>query len=339
MFVSYKHICDYQSVDIGRLRGKGSYKTLMEKRAYFLKIVGDRDQKVRGEFLQERLCPLCDADDHRCILEKDGLKIVKCSKCEMIYVNPVLSTAALEKIYKHEDYSEIMEKLQGESHQYRKSRFGKERVETVKRLRDDRLDFKKWLDIGCSTGFVLEAAKEEGWDAVGVELNPYAVRFARGRGIKVIDRDYLGIRFGESEFSEITIFDVLEHLPNPSDVLRKAFKELTQYGGVYIYVPNWESASRILMGDDAHFIWPSHHLAYFTPFTVTKMLESIGFEVIRVETEGLDIFDYIWFLKDRDNEKPVSYLEEIADKLQFFINAGLYGKNLRVYAKKTGGKG
>lgn len=333
MSIPYKHIGDYQPVDIRELRPKGSYKTLMEKRTYFLKIVGDENFKIKPAFLKYRPCPVCHANDYKYMFKKDSLEIVECNKCEMIYVNPILKSSALEKIYKHENYSEIMKKLQGESHQYRKYRFGEERVDAIKKFRDDKLGLKKWLDIGCSTGFVLEVAKEEGWDVIGIELNPYAVQFARKKGIEVIEKNYSKIQFGESVFSEITIFDVLEHLEKPKDILEKAFRELVQFGGIYIYVPNWNSASRILMGNDAHFIWPSHHLNYFTPFTIVKLIENIGFKVIHVETEGLDIFDYMWFLQEK--EKPVSCLEEIADKVQFFINAGFYGKNLRIYAKKS----
>ena len=50
-------------------------------------------------------------------------------------------------------------------------------------------------------------------------------------------------------------------------------------------MPNWDSASKFLLGKDAHFIWPSHHLEYFTIHTLKKLLEDIGFKVVYFETE------------------------------------------------------
>ena len=55
-------------------------------------------------------------------------------------------------------------------------------------------------------------------------------------------------------------------------------------------------------------------------------------EVLEINTEGLDIFDYIW--KEKNTSNNVDGLLKISNKLQFFINAGGYGKNLRVIARK-----
>ena len=65
------------------------------------------------------------------------------------------------------------------------------------------------------------------------------------------------------------MFDVLEHLPNPSKEINKVKKNFEKKGLVYVYVPNWESATRMLLGEkDSHFIWPTHHLTYFSPKTL-----------------------------------------------------------------------
>lgn len=118
------------------MRPKGSYKTLINKRTYFLKIVGDKNFKIKTEFLKHRPCPGFQANDYKYMFEKDSLEIARCNKCEMFYVNPILKSSALEKIYKHEDYSAITKKLQGESHHYKKHRFGKERVGILKKMQD-----------------------------------------------------------------------------------------------------------------------------------------------------------------------------------------------------------
>ena len=87
----------------------------------------------------------------------------------------------------------------------------------------------------------------------------------------------------------------------------------------------------MLMGKDAHFIWPTHHLNYYNIDTLSNFLEIRNFEILEINTEGLDIFDYMW--KEQNEDKNVYSLEKIADKLQFFINAGLW-KKFKSYCKK-----
>jgi len=97
-------------------------------------------------------------------------------------------------------------------------------------------------------------------------------------------------------------------------------------------VPNYDSASRLLMGADAHFIWPTHHLNYYTPATMQDFLARQGLETVYVATEGLDIVDYLWYRREVHGASDAG-VEAIADRLQFFINAGAYGKNLRVIGR------
>ena len=91
---------------------------------------------------------------------------------------------------------------------------------------------------------------------------------------------------------------------------------------------------RLLMGAHAHFIWPTHHLNYYTPTTIRDLMCRHALTPELIVTEGLDIEDYIWYRREvlhRDTEA----LTEIADVVQFLANAGCYGKNLRVIARRA----
>jgi 2-polyprenyl-3-methyl-5-hydroxy-6-metoxy-1,4-benzoquinol methylase len=192
----------------------------------------------------------------------------------------------------------------------------------------------RFLDVGCSTGFVVEAAQLAGWDAQGIDLNPSAVEFGRRRGLELSNIALQDLDVPPGTFDSIGLFDVLEHLVDPKALLERAIYLLKPKGIIFLYVPNYDSASRLLMGKEAHFIWPTHHLTYFTPVTVTKFIESMGLKVEMMVTEGLDIFDYIW-AQECIHEKDMQMLSVIADRLQFFINGSLWGKNLRVLVRLT----
>jgi hypothetical protein len=103
-------------------------------------------------------------------------------------------------------------------------------------------------------------------------------------------------------------------------------------GIVLLYVPNYDSASRLLMGKDAHFIWPTHHLNYYTPATIQDLMAREGLTTVYLATEGLDVADYLWYRREVHGEDDRG-VEAIADLLQFFVNAGAYGKNLRIIAR------
>ncbi len=76
------------------------------------------------------------------------------------------------------------------------------------------------LDVGCALGFLLEEAVEHGFEACGVDQNAEVARLARER---FGDRVWTGALGAEAflgrDFDVMTLFDVLEHVPDPADLL------------------------------------------------------------------------------------------------------------------------
>ncbi|MEW5984290.1 MAG: class I SAM-dependent methyltransferase [Acidobacteriota bacterium] len=335
LLLPYRHIGDYEPVDLSRLRPKDSYRRLFEKRTHAIDELVAKHGRIPPELLVPRSCPTCGARDGRPEIDKDHLTIVRCPSCDTVYVSPAFDEAHYLAVYGSPAYQEIMRDLGEASHLYRVERFGTERVSTMARyLAPDAGPCPEYLDVGCSTGFVVEAARRLGWRARGIDLNPSAVEFGRRRGL-----DLQTVALSESgldggSLDAVSLFDVLEHLFDPSETLRQCVAALRPGGILYIYVPNYDSASRLLMGKDAHFIWPTHHLTYYTPMTARTFLERHGLRVELVQTEGLDIADYVWQRQEVFGE-DMTVLERVADTMQFLANAGGYGKNLRVLARRV----
>jgi 2-polyprenyl-3-methyl-5-hydroxy-6-metoxy-1,4-benzoquinol methylase len=139
--------------------------------------------------------------------------------------------------------------------------------------------------------------------------------------------------FDDASFDAVCLFDVLEHLLEPARTVRACARLLRPGGILFLYVPNYDSASRLLMGRDAHFIWPTHHLNYYSPSTLRDALRREGLRTEYLVTEGLDIVDYLWYRREVHGAHDEG-VEGIADLLQFFVNAGAYGKNLRAIGRK-----
>lgn len=332
MKLEYKEEICYQNIDINQLRPNKSYDYLIENRnSSFNELLDDKD-KLKN-FLVHRNCPCCSSNNYNFLYKKDSFDIVECKECGVIYVNPIFDEQKYIEIYQTKQYQDIVKKLGEDSHKYRVNRFGKERAEFIDKYHNNKLP-KRFLEIGCSTGFVLESLKEKEWKCIGVELNPSAVKFAKDRGLEVYNTSLESFE-NKRKFSAIALFDVLEHLVNPRDTLLKVRDLLEDGGNLFIYVPNYNNASKELLGiENAHFIWPTHHLTYFTPITLKNFLENNGFEVFFWETQGLDLNDWLWYLKEKTNY-DTKLIEEYLEIFQFYINSSGHGKNLRMFAKKV----
>jgi len=334
MNIPYRHVSEYQPVDVGKLRPGSSYKTLIEKRTHPIDDLVARFGHIPEELLTRRACPTCGGTDETLEFEKDHMRIVRCRACDLVFVNPTFDEAHYEEVYASQAYQEIVRDLGIKSHEYRVQRFGSERV----RMMSEHLRVNgrppRYLDVGCSTGFVVEAARDKGWEATGIDLNPSAIEFGRSRGldIRTVALDDAG--FAPGSFDAVSLFDVLEHLLDPRRTLRMCVDLLAPGGILFLYVPNFDSASRLLMGANAHFIWPTHHLNYYTPTTIRDLMLRHSLTPELIVTEGLDIEDYIWYRREVLHRESDG-LAEIADVIQFLANAGCYGKNLRVIARTS----
>lgn len=332
MDIKYKSKVEFQSIDIEKLRPKKSYDHLQQNRDGALAEIL-QNPKLLKTMLKHRKDPLSQTDDEEFLFTKDNLNFVRNKNSDLIYVNPIFDAQKYNEIYQSDEYQEILDKLQLSSHDYRRERFGVERVDFIEKWHKEELP-KTYLDIGCSTGFILEEAQSRGWNVNGIELAHNAAEFARQRGINVTETP-LEVHEFDHKFSAISMFDVLEHLAKPDEALKIVHELMEDDGMLYIYVPNWDSAARVLLGEEnTHFIWGTHHLTYFTPVTLQKFLEAYGFEVVFWETQGLDLVDWMWHMEAREGH-DISFLKPHIETLQFFVNAAGHGNNLRMFARKV----
>lgn len=332
MRLEYKTELESQNIDLAKLRPNRSYDYLIENRnAAFSDVLSDPVKK--GQLLRQRSCPNCEETASVVEASKDGFDIVKCRACDLLYVNPLFDERAYIDLYDSNDYNSIVTQISISSHEYRRDRFGVERAEFIDRHHEPTLP-KTFLEIGCASGFTLEAIEKLGWDATGLELTAASVDFGKGRGLNILREPLEEFDAKKKKFSAIALFDVLEHLSDPRATLKLVHELMCDGGNLFLYVPNWNSATRYLLGvEDSHFIWPTHHLTYFTPETLADMLERAGFEMFHWETQGLDLADYLWQL-NTVQKREADALGEKLELFQFFINASGHGKNLRMFARK-----
>ena len=226
-------------------------------------------------------CPLCNSTNEKYLFSKDGFRVVKCNKCELVYINPRLKPDVLEELYNTNEISP-------ESY-YEKniSQDFKNFTRRLKLIQKYRKKPGKLLDIGCNIGTLMKVAEENGWETVGVEFNKSAAAFGRKRfGLKILDRDFMKIKFKPSSFDVVVMNDVIEHVTNPVATLKEVRRILKKGGVLFMSTPNIDA----FLPKITRSIWlhlkPNEHLIFFTPKTIKVLLDKTGFEMKEWQSIG-----------------------------------------------------
>jgi SAM-dependent methyltransferase len=144
------------------------------------------------------------------------------------------------------------------------------------------------LDIGFGAGGILSAAEQRGWKCFGVEVNPASLAYGKGRGWIVSANPQQDHRFPVHGFDVVTMFEVLEHLGSPDEVLHLAAQYLRPGGLLYLTTPNSRSLNRRLLHLDWSVFAPPEHLVLWTRRGIRLALSRTGFNCRMVRTEGLN---------------------------------------------------
>ena len=142
------------------------------------------------------------------------------------------------------------------------------------------------LEIGCGTGGLAKAASDAGWDVLALEPGPALCRAAQGLlgprrvlGCSVETADI------ESEsFDAAVALDLIEHLPDPHILARRAAEWLRPGGVFLLQTPNARSLRRRLHGPRWNMIQPDRHFLFHTPRSLRILLEGRGFDVLSLRT-------------------------------------------------------
>ena len=221
---------------------------------------------------QVRHCPTCRSDKHaRFSVRKH--KLCRCNACGLVFV-PVIPNDVIS-IYRDDRRS-------SPTQYYQASRVVDEIVF------DERLAYlenftrkKTLLEVGCSIGTLLTVARNRGWSGLlGIEPNPVAARMCQSSGVEVINEPFSSRLLSQIDrkFSAIVLFDVIEHIEDPIELINTIEELLLDDGVVLITTPNYSSIlTRLLQ------IKPAEHLFYFDRTTISRYLKKQGYEILVIE--------------------------------------------------------
>ena len=166
---------------------------------------------------------------------------------------------------------------------------------------------KTLLDIGCGTGDFLKIAQDNQWQIFGIEPNAQARTIANYKtGNRVFDTEALS-KFQPESFDVITLWHVLEHLPNLEQQIQIFKKALKKDGTLIIAVPNHGSF-------DAKYykqFWAAYdvprHLWHFNKPSISKLFLKISMEVIKTKSMYFDAF-YVSLLSEKYKAGKINFI-------------------------------
>lgn len=138
------------------------------------------------------------------------------------------------------------------------------------------------LDVGCAAGFFMAEADARGWQVEGLDVSSFAVNYTRDHfGFPARQGSFTELPFEAQHYDLITLWDVIEHVPDPKAYIERAAELVKRGGMIALATPNVDSLPAHLTGKRwVGYKLSEEHLYYFSRQTLTRMLDKAGFEVI-----------------------------------------------------------
>lgn len=263
-------------------------------------------------------CLICNATKLKELERYQDSYLCKCQSCSFVFSKNIPSNSELLDFY---------------SKSYDRTRYfssiTKKRYEKLLESFEPYRKTNKLLDVGCGYGFFLEVAKEKGWEVHGIEISKKASDECREKGINMFHGSLANSDFDSELFDVIISIEVIEHLTDPTILLKQSNAFLRKGGLMYITTPNFNSYLRYKLKEQYDVIDYPNHLCYFTAKTLRKVCESNGFKTKSIVATGISL-TRAKTSKGKSNQKFVSETSD-DEMLRYRIekNRGLrFGKRI-----------
>ena len=248
-------------------------------------LIAWNDRKIKGE----ACCPVCghegmipqefsfQADSLRQLAGGDKVAMLRCPGCDARFCDPLVSV----------DYADADERG---AKFYLESGAGIDVMLEALALADGR-PVSRYLEIGCSFGFILDYARRIlGWEVRGFDPGALA-RLGRDALKLPIENEFFQAGQGFDGWADLVFCsEVIEHIPDPAPFLTLLSSALAPDGQLILTTPNGDALTE--GGDPAvlsAILSPGHHIILYNPASIAALLRRHGFAEVRVEENGFQL--------------------------------------------------
>ena len=280
-------------------------------------------------------CPLCAANAATRLFEKDGFPFERCTACGLVTRGGDAGPPS------YHDYlpalTQTLPPLTRRRYEALLARLARGRAPG------------RFLDVGCGGGFLVETARDLGWQAEGTEVSHAACEFGRARGLAIHEGTLADAKLPAASFDAIALMEVVEHVSAPVALLAECAALLRPGGALYLTTPNWNSLSRRTLGPRWSAV-SRDHVVYFTPRHMRRALRDAGLAPQDVTTANVQPHELLRrFRKAAPATNPMARTMELRETVESnallraakaVVNAALAatatGDTVRALAERAG---
>lgn len=267
-----------------------------------------------------------------CLVCKNrGMKIIysgilrKCLQCGFVTANLDLNPAEIEELY-GDAYFKGDEYLDYERNKVILQKNFRKKVKAMERIAP-RKKITSILEIGCAYGFFGEVVRSmiPGSSYLGFDISQEAIRYAAERlNLNVSGSGYLEYN-ANNKFTDICMWDVIEHIQYPDCFLEKIHTDLEPCGRLWITTGDMDAMVPRIMKSKWRMIHPPTHLHYFSARTLNELLRRKGFQVCHISypavARGLQQIFYSLFMLGKHPGRVIRKIHSaIPPGMSFYLN-------------------
>jgi SAM-dependent methyltransferase len=279
---------------------------------------------------QAETCPICGRRSWHHLFDSRSFAIARCNGCQLVRTLGVHDDGVTT--YPHFDQRETaVVKLM----RFAVTQLLRERASLVAKAapakRGGRL-----LDVGCGSGAFARMMSGRGYDAVGVE--PFSLgRPVKEPGLELIRAPFESVRSELGRFDVVTMWHVLEHIPDPKALLEGVLEVLNPDGVLVVSVPNFASwQSRFFKGGWFH-LDPPRHITHFDRTTLHALLESLSLEIFDERTFHFEYGPVGWLQSALNRLLRPNFLFEFVKDRGALANVPVHETALNLLASGAAG--
>lgn len=302
---------------------------------HFVKI-GKKYAKLST--LKQKICYVCNGDKRHKVSNFYGVNYVQCKKCNHVYTDRRLSDLGLKKYYS-EDKKYFNEAYTKKSILDLRKKIFLPKIKFVNKYTKG----KNWLDVGSGDGTAVAVANSSGYRSVGIEISDTGRKFAKKfHKVELYDKPLENFVLENSKkWNVISFFGVLEHVTNPTQMIRLSNSLLEKHGIIALELPNYNSLSTYVQKlskiPDRHLI-PYAHIMLYTVKSAKYILEKNGFKPIAIWFYGMDMIEFLKHVSRQDKYFAESELSNLLikklNKMQLSFDEDEMGDQFLIIGKK-----
>ena len=318
-------------IDVMKLRGKNFHKRMIQNRDNTYKKL--KNYLITKDKISCRLCKK-KLNHKNLFLKWKKYKLIKCNFCESINTN-IDFRRFTPNLY-HSTYSKkkFVEKSVKKNILYRAKKYGNERIDYIFKNTKLKKKTTRVLDFACGYGSFLFALKKNNIFGKGLDFDLSSVNFCKSLGLQVSNKDITEEK--DHNYDLITMFDVIEHLHNPLQLMLSLVKKLKKGGYIVMFTPNINSFSNIMMGFNHNNFSIFDHVCFYNEKSINYLCKKSKLKLIKVDYFGLDIKDYFQSVDTKYNNLSLNTkLNDYANLTQSYLDYLKISNSMRIILKKS----